>query len=82
MSTRAGTSDQADFGMYLGSRVDNHLACINCLTTYIEKKVSDESIKAFPISCIQVGLLLPDYTSIVIRTERDFVRTVCVRNYR
>ena len=42
--------------MYLGRREDEHLACIGCLTTYIKTKVSDKSIKAFPMSCFQVGL--------------------------
>ncbi|GAA5840242.1 hypothetical protein JCM5353_007838 [Sporobolomyces roseus] len=60
VSTRAGTSEQAVVGMYLGRREDEHLACIGCLTAYIKTKVSDKSIKAFPMSCFQCTYEITD----------------------
>ena len=53
-SSQAGTSDQLCLGMYLGDPVDEHLACLDCLTTFIERKIEDQSVRAFPMNCPQV----------------------------
>ncbi|GAA5983000.1 hypothetical protein JCM5350_003535 [Sporobolomyces pararoseus] len=59
-SSQAGTSDQLCLGMYLGDPVDQHLACLDCLTTFIERKIEDQSVRAFPINCPQCEYELTD----------------------
>ncbi|GAA5956773.1 hypothetical protein JCM3765_005732 [Sporobolomyces pararoseus] len=59
-SSQAGSSDQLYLGMYLGDPIDKHLACIDCLTAFIGKKLEDQSSRAFPMSCPQCDYELTD----------------------
>lgn len=62
--------------MYLGERLDKHLACIDCLTTYIETKLNDNSKKAFPLHCHQVSSLSPVY-SFTLSTDTSPIFRQC-----
>ncbi|GAA5871306.1 hypothetical protein JCM1840_004408 [Sporobolomyces johnsonii] len=51
-SLSPSSSTAASLGMYLGDRTDEHLACLDCLATYIQTQLDDNSgRKAFPVCC-------------------------------
>lgn len=55
-ASRAGTSDSLPVGKYIGNPTDKHIACLDCLQTFIRTKVDDQSKRAFPITCHEVLL--------------------------
>ncbi|GAA5848018.1 hypothetical protein JCM3766R1_006084 [Sporobolomyces carnicolor] len=47
-------------GKYIGNPTDKHIACLDCLQTFIRTKVDDQSKRAFPITCHECKYELTD----------------------
>ncbi|GAA5891649.1 hypothetical protein JCM5296_005497 [Sporobolomyces johnsonii] len=59
-SLAPSSSRENPFGMYLGNRHDGHVSCVECLGTYLQKKLEGTERKAFPILCPQCPYELTD----------------------
>ncbi|GAA6062788.1 hypothetical protein JCM10212_002157 [Sporobolomyces blumeae] len=53
-------SDPIAYGMFLGAREDGHLACIDCLKTFVTSKLEDGTTRAFPVHCFECSYELSD----------------------
>ncbi|GAA5974427.1 hypothetical protein JCM21900_005936 [Sporobolomyces salmonicolor] len=59
-SLAPSSSRDVPFGMYLGCQEDGHVSCVDCLGTYLQKKLEGLERKAFPILCPQCPYELTD----------------------
>ncbi|GAA6060923.1 hypothetical protein JCM10212_003957 [Sporobolomyces blumeae] len=60
MSLKSSTSTGVPYGIFFGNRNDNHVACLGCATTYIQKKLEDKARIVFPIRCPECTYELTD----------------------
>ncbi|BGP19622.1 hypothetical protein JCM10213_008324 [Rhodosporidiobolus nylandii] len=48
---KVSSSGALPFGIYFGERKEKHVACLSCAAEYVQQKLEDPAVKAFPIHC-------------------------------
>ncbi|GAA5973034.1 hypothetical protein JCM11641_000373 [Rhodosporidiobolus odoratus] len=47
----AASSDHLPLGLTIGAQEDEHVACLGCAAQYVQQKLDESAVKAFPILC-------------------------------